>query len=195
MEKLIDLFFESLMLSRQKVSGPKLVGADVGSIAEHCFRATMIGYFLSKLENADENKVMKMLLFHDLRETRISDINKVMSRYVDRKNAEKAAFLDQLKQMPEKAAKELKKLDLEMSEKKTKEAKIAKDADYLEMAITAKEKIEKGIDMDDWLNNIKKALKTKSAKELFQSIKEKSSNDWWKNLKYIPEIKRGNKKF
>ncbi len=195
MDKLVDLFFESLMLNRQKVSGPKLVGADVGSIAEHSFRATIIGYFLSKLENADENKVIKMLLFHDLRETRISDINKVMSRYIDRKNAEKSAFSDQLKQMPEKAAQELKKLDSEMSEKKTKEAKIAKDADYLEMAITSKEQIEKGADMNDWLNNIEKALKTKSSKQLFQGIKEKSSNEWWKNLKYIPEIKRGKKKF
>jgi putative hydrolase of HD superfamily len=195
MDKLVDLFFESLMLNRQKVSGPKLVGADVGSIAEHSFRATMIGYFLSKLENAEDEKVMKMLLFHDLREARISDINKVMSRYMDRKNAEKKAFSEQLEQMPKKVAQELRKLDLEMNEKKTKEAKIAKDADYLEMAITAKEQIEKGIDMNDWLNNIEKALKTKSAKELFQSIKEKSSNDWWKNLKYIPEIKRGKKRF
>jgi hypothetical protein len=49
--------------------------------------------------------------------------------------------------------------------------------------------------MQDWINNVEKALKTKSAKQLLELIKKGNSNDWWRDLKYIAEIKRGDKKW
>lgn len=195
-KELVKLFFETGMLNRLERAGDLLVGNEnPQNVAEHSFRAAIIGYFLAKLEKADSDKVIKALLFHDLAECRILELNKVASRYLNRQRAEKAAFSDQLKSMPKSASNELKALMQEMDEGKTKEAKIAKDADYLECAVSAKEAIEKGIDMKDWINNIKKALKTNNAKKMLNMIEKTPSNEWWKNLKYIPEINKGDKKY
>ncbi len=194
-KKLINFFYETLMLNRTKRSGDNLVGNLGESVAEHSWRTTIIGFFLAKLEKVDENKVIKMLLFHDLAGARIGELNKVASRYIDAKKAEMLAFKDQLLCVPEEISSELLKLQEEMRERTSKESIVAKDADYVETALTAKEAVEKGIDMKDWIANDFLLVKTKSAKELLQQLEKTSSNEWWKNLKYIPEMNRGKKQF
>jgi 5'-deoxynucleotidase YfbR-like HD superfamily hydrolase len=67
--------------------------------------------------------------------------------------------------------------------KDTKEGIIAKDADWLETAFTAKEYQEKGYDTKDWIENMVSRIKTKSAKSLAKSLMKSSSIDWWKGLK------------
>ena len=195
LNELTKLFYEAGMLTRLDVSGDLLVGNSGRSVADHSMRAAMIGYFLAKLEKADSSKVAIMLLFHDLCETRILELNKIAFSYINREQAETKSFEDQLKGMPKDAAEELSNLEHEMKERKSKEAIIAKDADYLECAISAKEAIDKGYDMHDWINNVRAALKTESAKKLLAMAEKMSSNEWWRNLKYIPELKKGDKKY
>jgi len=195
MKDIVKILYESGMLDRIKKSGDALVGNNnPKSISEHSYRAMLIGYILAKLENADENKILKILLFHDLPETRIGDINKIGASYLNYKDAEKKVIKDQSLLFPENSQKEILDLFEESSKKQSEEAIIAKDADYLETAISAKEETEKGIDMGDWINSVEKALKTKSAQEILKEIKKTPSSEWWENLKYIEEINRGKKK-
>ncbi len=189
MNNIANFIFELGQLKRVKRSGSWLMGVkDPESVAEHTHRATIIGRILAELENADINKVTTMLLLHDVPETRINDIHKVGARYLDFKKAEKESMKDQVERLPKNLAKEMQELFLELEERKTKEAIIAKEADYLEVAFQAKEYLEQGYkDAQDWIDNVEKVLVTKSAKELMKQLKKTSYNDWWKGLEKIPK--------
>ena len=180
-------FFELGQAKHVKRSGWWLAGIkDPESIAEHMWRATILGKFIANQEGADQNKVVTMLLFHDIAEIRIGDIHKVGQRYLKKKEAESFAFEDQIKNLPMHMAKEISVLEKERSEQKTKEAMIAKDADLLECAMQAKEYKEQGyISCQDWMQNVKKQLKTKSAKELFAALENEPSTSWWGGLKEL----------
>ena len=64
---------------------------------------------------------------------------------------------------------------------------IAKDADLLEQALTAKELVEICYKYaQDWINNVGKRIKTKSAKKIWDELKKTDSNSWWQGLKKVP---------
>jgi putative hydrolases of HD superfamily len=87
---IVDFLFEVGMLSKTPRSGFYFLGSGEQSVAEHLNRVTYIGYVLCKmLPEADEGKVLKMCLFHDLAEARTSDLNYVHQQYANA-NEEKA---------------------------------------------------------------------------------------------------------
>ena len=189
-ENTAKFLYELGVLKRTRRSGWWIAGIkDPETIAEHCFRTAIIARILAEMENADLNKVTTMALFHDVPEARINDLHKVGQRYIDFKDAETKSFNDQVKTLPPKLAKELKDLWNEMNERKTKEAIILKDADYLECAITAKEYVEIGYkECQDWINNVKVRLKTKSAKKIFNQIMKTKPSSWYKGLKKLEKV-------
>lgn len=187
MRQIVNYFFEINVLKRMKRSGSWIAGIQTpDSIAEHAFRTAQIGYVLAELENADSAKVTLMCLFHDNAEVRIGDHHKIMARYFETAEAEKKATWEQLLNLPEKVAKKIENFSDEFMERKTTEAIIAKDADLLELALQSKEYLELGYEgKQNWLNNIEKSLKTKTAKQIFKAIKKGSLNDWWQGLKKL----------
>ncbi len=153
------------------------------SVAEHSFRAAAIGYILAKLERADVDKVVKMCLFHELAETRINDTHKVGRKYI-RPEIEVDIVKEQAKSLPSYIGKELADMFVEAEERKTKEAIITKDADWLENAIQAKEYLDSGHKhAAEWIDNVRSLLKTNSAKKILAAIEK--SEPWWKGLKRL----------
>lgn len=74
----------------------------------------------------------------------------------------------------------------EYEDKKSKEAIIARDADMLETAFQAKEYLDLGYKAcQDWINNVEKCIKTKTAKKLLKVAKKTPFTDWWRGLKKI----------
>ena len=187
LKDIAKFFFETGQLKRVKRSGWWLIGINnPESVAEHSFRAAMIGYVLADMEKADTNKVVKICLFNDFHEARINDLHKVGQRYVDFKKAEKKAFTEQMERMPKNIAKELNKLFDEFQNDGSKEGIVARDADLLENFVQAKEYYDHGYkEAKDWMTNIKKVVKTKSAKQLIKVIEKTNSSAWWKGLKKI----------
>lgn len=187
-KNLIKFFFELGQMWRVKHAGWSCAGvSDAESIAEHSHRAAEIGFVLATLEGCSPEKTTLMVLIHDNGEARVNDTHRVANRYIDMKKAESNAAKEQFDRLPEKASKLFHKLYQEFEERKTKEAVCAKDADYLEQAITAKEYIDLGYKgCQDWIDNIKKALKTSSAKKLILEIEKTDFNEWWKGLKKLP---------
>ena len=185
-KKITNFIFELGALKHVKRSGWWIINIkDPENVAEHSFRAGIIGYILAKLEKADINKVAMMSLFNDLHEARLNDLHKIGQRYIDFKKAETKAHKEQTEELGE-IGKEIFSLHKEYQEQKTKEAIIARDADLLENAYQAKEYMEIGYkDAQDWIDNIRKIIKTDSAKKLLDEIEKTSSNDWWRNLKKI----------
>jgi len=185
----LNLIFEFGQLKRTKRSGWWDAGVeDPESVADHTARTCFIGYLLSKLEKVNSEKVIMMILSHDLPEARINDQGKVAARYIDIKIGEKKVFKDQVKNLSKNIQNELLKLHQEFEDNKTGEALVAKDADYLECAIQAKEYLDIGYKKaEDWIDNVGKVLKTRSAKEIFKLIKKSDSLGWWGGLKKIPK--------
>jgi len=184
MKNLVEFLFESGMLWRVKRSGWWFHGVDnPESVADHSHRAMMIGWILADMENADKDKVIKMLLLHDMPETRIGDISKYPGKvYLDTTKGEKRIIEEQSRKLPEKLGKEYKTLMEEFEERKTKEAIIAKDADTLELLVTAKERSEwNNVNIDYWFS--KKYLKTKSANKIAEQLKKMKKVRWWDGIK------------
>jgi len=191
MKNIINYIFEVGVLKREKHNGFKLIGVDnLGSVAEHALRAAQIGYILTVLENEKHGlnlspeKVASILIFHDNGEARIGDLHKVASRYIDSKEAEQKAFTEQAERLPEKMKDSLLEYYDEFENRNTKEGIIAKDADWLEAAFSAKEYYDLGNTLAmDWILNVEKALETDSSKEIIRKMKETRFTDWWVNLK------------
>src|SRR3989338_6068582 len=96
MKNMLNFFYELGQLKRVKKSGWWLLGIEnPESVAEHSFRTAVIGYFLAKLEKADENKVTLMCLFNDLHEARLNDLHKVGHKYINFREAETKAHKEQ----------------------------------------------------------------------------------------------------
>ena len=187
MNNLVKFLFELGQGKKVKRSGWWLAGVkDPETIAEHMWRASILGRIIAELEGADQNKVITMLLFHDIPELRTNDLHKVGARYIKTHEAELAALKEQVQNLPPKIAKEMLNLWEEMHHKASKEAIIAKDCDYLECALQAKEYKDLGyLDCQDWINNVRKVIKTKTAKKILDLIEKEPSNSWWQGLKKI----------
>ena len=162
----------------EKVKNPE-------SVADHCFRAAIIGFLLARMEGKSDgvaNKICTALVFHDMHETRMQDLNKIAARYVDVKGVGRKIEEDQAAPMPE----EIRKSVLGVLELEEDEEKIRHDADALECAFQAKEYVEIGhAGAQSWIDNMGPRLKTKSAKEIYEDLKKSNSNSWWKGLKKI----------
>jgi putative hydrolase of HD superfamily len=183
-KQLINFIFELAQLRRIKHEGWRLSGIENPlSVADHALRSAQIGYFLAKLEKFENPyEVVTMLVFHDIGECRIGDIHKVANRYV--KADEEQAVKDQLR--PLEDGQELLEIWKQAENRSSVPGVIAKDADYLEKAFTAKEYMEMGHKAaDDWINNVRKHLQTASAKELLEEMVKMTSTDWWNGLKKI----------
>jgi putative hydrolase of HD superfamily len=185
-KKITNFIFEQGALKNVKRSGWWIINVkDPENVAEHSFRAGVIGYLLAKLEKTDVNKVALMCLFNDLHEARLNDLHKVGQRYIDFRKAETKAHKEQMDGLGE-IGEDIFSLHKEFKEQKTKESIVARDADLLENAFQAKEYIEIGYkDAQNWIDNIRTVLKTDSAKKLLDEIEKTSSNNWWKSLKKI----------
>ena len=184
-KKIINFIFELGQLKRVRHEGWKIIGINnPESVAEHSLRAAQIGFILARLEKYKEpSEVCSILVFHDIAECRIGDIHKIGNRYIS-VNEEKV--VEEQTARLGNVGKEILGMYKQMERKNTKAGIIAKDADLLEQAITAKEYIEKGYGFaQDWINNVSKSVKTKSAVNLLKDLKKSNSNDWWQGLKKL----------
>ncbi len=125
-----------------------------------------------------------MCLVHDNAEVRIGDHHKISLNYLNTKDAEEKAFYEQVKPVATHIGTAFWDLYQEFEKRETKESMIAKDADYLETAFQAKEYKDIGHKAcQNWLDNVKSALVTKSAKKIFACMLKTEFTDWWQDLK------------
>jgi len=173
---LADYLFSLGMLKRTERSGWRTVGIlNPESVAEHSFVAALVGAELARMEGADEAKVMRMCLLHDLHELRIGDLNKMNMRYLRRD--EGRAFSETVRGAGDE--KGMRALFKEMQKGKSREAVLARDADALEMMLEAKFLLDTGNKYAaDWIKSAWSKLKSKSAKKLARVIEKRDSVHW-----------------
>lgn len=181
-----NFIFEMRQLREVKRSGWQLLGIpNKESVAEHSLRAAQLGFFLAHMEGGvDPFRVASMLVFHDIGEARIGDIHKVANRYIPEKK-EGEAVRDQVALLGG-AGESIQQLWNEVEERSTAEGIIAKDADYLEAAFTAREfQVQGHTYAIDWIKNVEQALRTASAKDLLISLRTTDPHEWWQGLKRL----------
>ena len=177
MKNIANFLFEAGMLKRTPRSGFQFLGSGAESVAEHIFRTTYIAYALGKqAAGVDVDRIIKMCLFHDLPEARTGDLNYVNKKYVDAH--ERKAVDDLARTLP--FGNEIKELILEFIEGNTEEAKLAHDADQIEMILALKEYKDLGNKYaDEWLEFSMRRLVTAAGRELARTILETDSSLWW----------------
>lgn len=183
LHKILTLFlFEVGMLKRIPRTGYQFLGSGGESVAEHCFRASIIGYTLAKIAGGDPSKVALMCLFHDLPEARTGDQNYMNKKYV--KADEERALEDQMQGLPFRD--EIKELLRDFNKGSSKEAILARDADQLDLIFELKVQLDLGNKQaKDWIYYAQKRLKTSQALELAQKIVETDWTEWWFDKKSI----------
>lgn len=183
---LVNFIFELGMLKRTRHGGFLLAGIkNPDTLAEHVLRASQIGYILAVMEGGvNPEKVACILMIHDNPETRVGDQHKVAARYYSAKEMEEKALADQIENLGKYIKEKWSVYFNEYENRNTKEGIIAKDADWLEIAFQAKEYVDIGYaSAQNWIDNIEKALETKSAKLLLKEMKKTKFTDWWSGLK------------
>jgi putative hydrolases of HD superfamily len=178
MKDVAKFLFEIGMLSRTPRSGFYFLGTGKQSVAEHLLRTAYIGYALASMHKpmANVSKVVKMCLFHDVAEARVSDLNYVHQKYVERKEHE--AIADLTASVP--FGKDMKGLIDEYEERTSVEAILAKDADNIELVLSLKEQMDNGnVKAKSWMDAVVKRMKTDTGKELVKAILSTHSDDWW----------------
>jgi len=177
MKNIANFLFEAGMLKRTPRSGFQFLGSGAESVAEHIFRTSYIGYALGKLASGiNVDRLIKMCLFHDLPEARTGDLNYVNKKYVEAD--ERKAIDDLAATLP--FGGEIRELVIEFIEGKTEEARLARDADQIEMILALKEYKDVGNKYaDEWLGFSLKRLQTDAAKELAKVILATDSSLWW----------------
>lgn len=187
---ILNFLFEAGMLKRVKNEGVRTIGVDFPeSAADHALRAAQIGFILAKMEGYSKpEEVCTMLVFHELSESRTGDLHNIARKYVVAD--EERAVKDQTATLGEMGA-EILAMWKQVEERNTEAGVISKDADWLERALTAKGQVELGfLGANEWIESVQKAVKTKSAKKLLESLKESDSGAWRKNLgDYQPKRK------
>ena len=164
-KKLVNFLFETRILKYlPRASLPYLKTPLKENVAEHTFYVTIIGWILAKLEKADENKIVKMALIHDLAEVRGGERNLINKFYNQTLNEPK--IIREISKDHNLKNFEIEKLFDEFFEEKTKEAKIVRDADVLAGMLLEKEVFDSGNQKaKKWLIVSLTRLKTKSGKD------------------------------
>jgi putative hydrolase of HD superfamily len=180
----LNFFAEAGLLKKIKRSGWWVAGIkDPESVAEHSFRCAVMAYYLAHLENVDPHKTLVMALFNDIHEARINDLHKMGHYYIDFRDAEKKVFKDQVEFLDDKFKRELTNFRTEYDKQDSKESLVARDADILECLIQAKEYFDNGYTKaKKFLQKAPDHLKTKSARLLWEEIKDWDSGAWWENV-------------
>ena len=105
------------------------------SVAEHCWMASLMTYFIKdEFPEADIDKVIRMILIHDLGECFTGDIP-VFEKTKEHEEIEKEALYSWVRTLPECYAEEMIALYEEMEALETLEAKIFKAIDGMEAVL------------------------------------------------------------
>ena len=108
------------------------------SVADHSYSMAIIGMVISDLENYDSEKILKMILLHDLAESKIGDFtpNKISKN--EKEKLENNAFNEIIEQLPNSIKSEYDEIWKEYQNNSSLEAQIVHQIDKLEMALQAK---------------------------------------------------------
>ena len=181
----LELLFELGCIRFIKRAWSQFLGPNFANLAEHHFRVAWLAMLLAKMEKKPVNmeKILKMALVHDISESRTGDVHYISRQYT--KRDEHKAIKDILKDTG--LEKEMLEIWNEYEGRKSLEAKIVKDADWLDVDLEIQEQKASGrVHMKAWAENrqqMHKIFLTDSAKKIVKLIQKSNPTDWYRNAR------------
>lgn len=172
---MISLFHKIGRLKDIKRAGWVRVGIqEPESVADHTYRCAFMVMILSDMFEMDYEKLLKMALLHDIAEIKTGDITPYDNiSFEDRKEREHRAITEIFNNSPHSQI----YIDLlrEYTEQKSVEAKLVKNIDKLEMALTAVEYQNKHHDLNltEFLDEAERQIKIPEISDLFKKLRKR----------------------
>ena len=152
----------------------KLSIKDPESVADHSYSMSIMGMIISDIENYNTEKIVKMILLHDLAESEIGDFTPGEISVEKKMELENKAFEKIASSLPDKIKSQYQKLWEEYQNQDSEDAKIVHQLDRLEMALQAKIYYDEGHgDISLFLKSAENEITHPKLKELFRNIMEK----------------------
>ncbi len=143
------------------------------SVADHSYSMAMIGMVISDLENYNSEKILKMILLHDLSESKIGDHTPEQLSNEKKNKLENNAFNEIIQNLPDLIKTQYLQIWQEYQENNSPESKIVHQIDKLEMILQAKIYEKEGHSkerLESFFESAKIDITDPKLKELFTKI-------------------------
>lgn len=145
------------------------------SVADHSYSMAIMSMVISDLENYNSEKIIKMVLLHDLAESKIGDYTPDQISKEKKKELENNAFVKIVRNLPDSVSTQYLKIWQEYQENNSPESKIVHQIDRLEMVLQAKLYQKEGYPeekLHTFFESAKIDIVHPKLKELFRTILE-----------------------
>ena len=173
---ILDFFKNAANLKKIQRQGwvDKLSMDSPESVADHTFSMAIMGMVISDLEEYDSEKILKMILLHDLSESKIGDYTPGQISVEDKRELENNAFEEILQALPDNIKSQYLQIWQEYQEKNSPESMLVSQLDRLEMAMQAKIYQVEGRHSEEkmatFFESAEKSITNPKLKELFKKI-------------------------
>lgn len=172
---ILDFFKNSANLKDVSRQGwvDKLSVDNPESVADHSYSMAIMSMVISDLENYDTEKILKMVLLHDLAESKIGDYTPEQLNKDKKKTLENNAFNKIIEDLPDSIKKQYLEIWEDYQKEISDESSIVHQIDRLEMALQAKIYQNKGEPEEKikpFLESAKKDITNPKLKKLFTKI-------------------------
>ena len=108
------------------------------SVADHSYSMAIMAMIISDLENYNSEKILKMVLLHDLAESKIGDLTPDQISKDEKEQIENNAFSEIIEKFPNSIKLQYAEICKEYQNQTSRESQIVHQIDRLEMALQAK---------------------------------------------------------
>ena len=153
------------------------------SVADHSFRCAILAMCIGDLINVDTEKLIRMLLLHDVQEALTGDYDSYAKKEIGIykvKSQERTAIEDILSLLPPNLKRRYISLWEEYEDQMTFEAILANDIDKIEMVMQALEYEKEGYDSERlkaFWTEVQNEIKTPIIRDLFKLLRENDRDD------------------
>ena len=143
------------------------------SVADHSYSMAIMGMVISDLENYDSEKMLKMILLHDLAESKIGDYTPNQISKENKIKIENKAYDEIINALPDAIKLQYAQIWEEYQKQESPESKIVHQIDKLEMALQAKMYQKEGSSkeaIESFFKSAENEITHPKLKELFNQI-------------------------
>jgi len=143
------------------------------SVADHSYSMAVMGMMISDLEDYDSEKILKMILLHDLAESKIGDYTPGQITSEKKKILENEAFSKIIESLPNSIKSQYQEIWNEFQENTTAESIMVHQIDKLEMVLQAKLYEKEGYPkekLQSFIESAEQEITNPKLKELFRKI-------------------------
>ena len=143
------------------------------SVADHSYSMAIMGMVISDLENYNSEKILKMILLHDLAESKIGDYTPNQISKENKIKIENNAYDEIINSLPDAIKLQYGQIWEEYQKQESPESKIVHQIDKLEMALQAKMYQKEGASkeaIESFFKSAENEITHPKLKELFNQI-------------------------